>query len=159
MADIFAASGLTVAIGQPLASKTTDFVESDFDTQSWINIGRVNNVGRFGDESQEITFDLMSEGRTQKLKGTRNAGNIQLICAVDYEDDGQATLRGAETEPGNYAFRIIYNNAPSGGTGSIRYFIARVMSASEEPGGANDVVRLNVTLGINSNVVQIAATA
>jgi hypothetical protein len=159
MAGIFAVAGATIDIGQPLAAQSADFVEADFAGQSWVNIGWPESIGSFGDESSEITFEAISEGRTQKLKGTRNAGNLELVCGVDYEDQGQVTLRGAETETFDYAFRVTFNDAPSGGTASIRYFIAKVMSAREQLDGANNVIRLNATLGINSNIVRVPASA
>lgn len=157
MSGIFATAGATIAIGNPLAAKSADFVEADFDGQSWVNIGWAESIGAFGDEASEITFDAIAEGRTQKLKGTRNAGNLELVCGLDSEDDGQAALRAAEAENFDYAIRVTFNDAPAGGTPSIRYFIAKVMSAREQLDSANNVVKLNATLGINSNIVRIAA--
>ena len=159
MAGIFAVSGATVEIGQTLDSKTTDFVLGDFAAQSWVNIGWLESIGPFGDEASEITFDSIDAGRTQKLKGTRNAGNMELICGIDYTDDGQATLRGAETEIFDYAFKVTFDDAPTDGTASERYFIAKVMSAREVLEGANNVARLSAVLGINSNIVQVSASA
>lgn len=159
MSGIFATAGAKVSIGQPLASKTTNFVEADFAAQSWVNIGWLESIGQIGDEATEITFDAIDAARTQKLKGTRNAGNMELVAAVDVDDDGQATLRGAETEDYDYAFRVEFDDMPSGGSSpSYRYFIAKVMSARDQLDGANNVVRLNATLGINSNVVVVDAT-
>lgn len=154
---IFSTAGATVSIGQPLAAQSADFVEADFASQSWVEIGWVESIGTFGDESAEITFDAIGEGRTQKLKGVRNAGNLELVCGIDVDDDGQATLRGAETETLDYAFRVEFNDAPAGGTNSIRYFVAKVMTASEQLDTANNVVKLNGSLGINSNIVRVDA--
>lgn len=156
---IYSTSGSAVDIGQPLPAQSTDFIESDFAAQSWVPIGWLESIGAFGDESAEVTFDAIGEGRTQKLKGTRNAGNMELVCGIDYEDDGQATLRGAETEIFDYAFRVTFNDAPSGGTPSYRYFVAKVMTARETLDGANNVMKLNATLGINSNIVYVNAAA
>jgi hypothetical protein len=159
MAGIFATAGATVAIAQVLSSKITDFVLSDFDAQSWTTISWLESIGQFGDESTEITFDSIDTGRTQKLKGQRNAGNIELVCGVDYEDDGQAELRAAEGEIHDYAFRVQFNDEPTGGTPSYRYFIAKVMTAREQLDTANNVVKLATTLAINSNIVRVDAAA
>lgn len=158
MAELFAASGTTVDIGQIVSSKSTNFVESDFNSQSWVNIGKLNALPAFGDASAEIAYDLLDEERTQTLKGTRKAGSPELIFARDSTDDGQETVLGAETEEFNYAFRVTFNDATSGGTGSKRYFIARVMHATEEVGSANNVVQLRVMLAINSNIVRVPRT-
>lgn len=157
MPGIFATAGSHVYIGQPKEEQFANFVPADFNDQSWIEIGKLNSIGTFGDQASEITFDLINEGRTKKLKGTRNAGNMELVCAVDADDDGQATLRGAETESLDYAFRVVLNDAPSGDTPSERFFIAKVMTAAEVLDTANNVVRLNATLGINSNIARVDA--
>lgn len=158
MSDIFATSGSKVYIGQSLAAKTTPFVLSDFAAQSWVEIGFVETIGKFGDESSTVKFDAVGAGRTYKLKGNRDAGDIALVCALNYGDYGQATLRGAESTPNNYAFRIDFNDKPAGGSvPSKRYFIGLVMTASEQLDGANNVMKLNATIGINSNIVRTNA--
>lgn len=156
---IFSAAETTIDIGQVLAAKSTDFVENDFSGQSWVNISWVESIGAFGDESGEINFEPLSEGRTQKLKGVRNAGTLALAIGIDYDDDGQATLRGAQTEIFDYAFRVTFNDAPSGGTPSYRYFIGKVMSARERAEGPNTVLMMDVSIGINSNIVVVDASS
>src|SRR3990167_9180029 len=158
MAGIFATAGAKIYIGNTLDAQSADFVLSDFAGQSWVQIGWPENMGEFGDESTEITFDAISENRTQKLKGTRNAGNIALVCGVDHDDEGQISLIAAEKTPNDYAFKVEFNDAPVGGTPSERYFIAKVMSAREVLDTTNNVVRLNATLGVNSNIVHVDPT-
>lgn len=158
MPDIFATSGAKFYIGQALPTQSDDFVESDFDGQSWVEVGFVETIGAFGDEASLITFDSVGEGRTYKLKGNRNAGDMQLVSAINYGDFGQATLRAAEGTPNNYAFRIEFNDMPSGGsTPSYRYFIGLVTSVREQLDGANNVMKLNTTVAINSNIVRTDA--
>lgn len=159
MTGIFATAGASISIGQPLAQQAADFVESDFDGQSWVDINWWQNAGEFGDEANAVPFDSIGRQRTSTLKGTRSAGNQVIVFGVDTDDDGQATLLGAETERFDYAFRITFNDAPSGGTPSRRYFIAKVMTAREQMNEANTVVMLTATLGINSNIVRVNASA
>lgn len=154
---IFTTAGTTVEIGGVKDPKSTDFVAADFNGQSWINIGKINSIGSFGDQAAEVTFDLLSENRTQKLKGTRNAGNIELVCGLVSDDDGQEALRLAEKTIYDYAFRVTFNDAKPGGQPSRRYFIAKVLQAREQLDTANNVVRLVATLGINSNIVYVYA--
>jgi len=155
---IFATSGSQVYIGDALDPGTSDLALSDFGGQSWTEIGWVQNLGTFGDTSQEVTFDSIDQSRTQKLKGTRNAGNMALVTGVDYSDAGQVALIAAEQTSNDYAFKIVFNDAPSGGTASERYFVGKVMSVAEQLDGANNVARMNATIGINSNIVQVLAT-
>lgn len=156
---IYATSGSKVFIGQSLDSKSTPFVLSDFNAISWTEITWLESIGEFGDESSEVTFDAIGEGRTQKLKGTRNAGTMALVAGIDYNDTGQEALRDAQESPNDYAFKVQFNDAPDGGTPSERYFIAKVMSAREALDTANNVMKLNASLGVNSNVVRVMAAA
>lgn len=159
MAGIFATSGARLYIGGSLAAQTSDFVLGDFTGQSWVAINWMENIGAFGDEAASITFDAIEQERTQKLKGTRNAGDMTLVCGIDYEDAGQIALRAAEATPNNYAFKVEFNDMPAGGTsGSLRYFIGLVMTARETLDTANNVMKLNGTIGINSNIVRVNAT-
>lgn len=157
MPGIYATAGASIAIGQVLDAKTTAFVLGDFAAISWTDIGWAENLGAFGDKANEITFDSIDKQRTQKLKGTRNAGAMACVFGIDYEDDGQAALRAAEATSFNYAFKVTFNDAPSGGTPSERYFIALVMSAEEALDTANSVMKLNASLSINSNIVSVDA--
>ncbi|MDO8614620.1 MAG: hypothetical protein Q7T33_02650 [Dehalococcoidia bacterium] len=159
MAGIFATAGSKLYIGNALASKSTNFVLGDFVGQSWVEVGWLETIGAFGDESSEVSFDAIGEGRTQKLKGVRNAGNMDVVCGIDYEDEGQIELRAAEGLPNDFAFKVEFNDAPAGGTPSERYFIAKVMGAREALDGANNVMKLNSTLGVNSNIVRVNAAA
>lgn len=157
MAGISATAGSDVYIGGPQAAQSADFVQADFNTHSWVALEWLENIGQFGDESSEITFDAIGEGRTQKLKGIRNAGNLELVMGIDWEAVGQAAIRQAQLSPLDFAFRIDFNDAPSGGSPSQRFFIAKVMTARESLEGANNVIKLNATLGINSNIVIVNA--
>lgn len=155
---IYATNGAKLYIGGALSSKATDFVESDFDSQSWVEIGEIEALGTVGDTSAEITFDSISANRTRRLKGTRNAGAMEVVCGIDYEDPGQIALIAAEKTIHDYAFRIVMNDAPDGGSPSERLFIAKVGSAAEALETANNVMKLNATLWVNSNVVHVDAT-
>lgn len=157
MAGIFATAGATLYIGGALAAKTTDFVLGDFSGESWVQVSWMENIGAFGDEAASITFDAIEQQRTQKLKGTRNAGDMTVVCGIDYEDAGQIALRAAEATPNNYAFKVVFNDAPTAGTPSERYFVGLVMSARETLDTANNVMKLNTTIGVNSNIVRVNA--
>jgi hypothetical protein len=162
---IFATAGTKVFIGPAKATQTADFVAADFTTiedEDWIEIGSKESIGSFGDTSSEVTFDDIGKGRTQKLKGTRNAGNMELVCGIDYADPGQIALIAAEKTPHDYAFRVEFNDKPAVGSSpknSARYFVAKVMSSAEVLDSANNVMKLNATLGINSNIVRVNASA
>lgn len=154
---LFATKGAKLEIGGALAMKSTDFAEADFTGESWTEIKNLENLGTVGDSSEEITFDAIDEGRRKRLKGVRDAGNMEIVLGVDYSDAGQVALLAAEKTKDSYAFRITFNDAPSGGTPSERIFIALVMSVQEQMDTANNVTKLAATLAVNSNIVKVDA--
>ena len=156
---IYATNGARLYIGGALAAKSSDFVLSDYSAQTWVEIGETEGLGSVGDAAAEIAFDGIAANRTRRLKGTRNAGTMEVVCGIDYDDDGQVALLAAEKTIHDYAFKLVLNDAPPGGTASERYFVAKVGSAVEAFDTANNVMKLNASLWVNSNVVKVNAAA
>lgn len=154
---IFATNGAKLFIGGVLAMKASDFIATDFTSQTWAEIGETESLGSVGDTSAEITFEAVNQGRAKRLKGTRNAGAMEVVCGIDYADAGQIALLAAEKTIHDYAFKVLFNDAPAGGTPSERLFIAKVASAVEAFDAANNVMKLNASLWVNSNVVRVNA--
>jgi hypothetical protein len=158
MSHVFATAGTKIFIGSAAkAFEGTDFVASDFSSITWTEVGGTRNLGSSGDTSELIPVDLINEDRTRKLKGTRNAGSMQFVSALDLSDAGQLALIAAEKTKDAYPIKIQFKDAPAGGTPSLRYFVALVMSAQEQLDEANSVMTLNTTLEIDSNIVRVAA--
>ena len=164
MSRLFATAGTKVSIGSIMAYSGDELSVSDFSEQSWTRITGTTNLGASGDSAELITSNQIDSGngdstnsRVRKLKGARNAGSMTVICDLDYGDAGQVALVAAEKEQDTFAFKIEFNDAPAGGTPSVRYFVAMVMSAAEELNEANNVMSLNATLEIDSNIVRVAA--
>ncbi|KIX18483.1 MULTISPECIES: hypothetical protein [unclassified Paracoccus (in: a-proteobacteria)] len=154
---IYTTAGTRLYIGGPLAAKSSDFEAADFASQMWVEIDETEGLGSAGDTSSEVTFDGINSGRTRRLKGTKNAGTMEVVCGLDPADPGQIALVAAERAKGDYAFRVVLADAPAGGTPSERMFVAQVGSASETYDSANSVMKFNATLWINSNIVKIDA--
>lgn len=239
---IFTTAGSKLFIGSALAAQISgNLVEADFADESWVEIQPLETLGTIGDTSGEVTFGEIGNGRTRKLKGLRDAGNMDVVAAIDYSDPGQIAVLAAEKTPHNYAFRLLLGDAPAeksnavtlsiaepgvvswaehglaagaaikfsttgelptgltagttyyvaasgltsdefsvaatpGGSaitttgiqsgthtattvpkGSERLFAAKVMSAAENLDGADNVMKLNMQLGIDSNVVRVDA--
>jgi hypothetical protein len=156
--SIYAVAGATLSIGTAMSQQTTNFTAAQFSGESFVKISWCENMGQFGDEAAEIAFSPIDANRTLKLKGVFNAGTMSAVFGVDYTDAGQLICRTAMANPSDYGFKVVFNDMPTGGvSGSIRYFIAKVMSVREVLDTVNNVIRLNVNLGINSNIVQISA--
>lgn len=158
MAGIFSVAGSKLYIGSSIDAHSTDFILSEFDGQSWVAISWIENLGQVGDESASIAFSAIENARTLKLKGVRDAGTMSLVVGVDYGDEGQTMLVAAEQSPNNFAFKLLFNDMPAGGTsGSVRYFIAQVMSVREQFDTVNNVIKMAASLGVNSNIVHVNA--
>ncbi|WP_395774053.1 hypothetical protein [Agrobacterium pusense] len=159
---INATAGAKIFIGTTKEQKEADYVLADFSAANavtWKEIGEVEGLGSVGDTSEAINFTSIGYNRTRVIKGPRSAGTMELVMGIDYSDPGQQALIAAEKTIHDYEFRIVLNDAPAGGTPSERLFIAKVMGQSEQYDAANSVMKLNASLGVNSNVVRVDAEA
>lgn len=158
----YATAGMKLFIGGAIEQKNSDFVAADFTSQTWVEITGLDSLGSLGDTSQPITQSLIGEARDKVLKGTRSAGTMEVVCAVDNADAGQIAAIAAEKTPYDYAFKLELNDKPATGASpknGQRLFIAKVMSQTEVFDQANNVMKRNLSLAVNSNVVRIAASA
>lgn len=147
MPDMVAIAGSTIAIGGVLSAKPTDFVSTDFNGQTWTLIDGWETLGAFGDAAEIIATPLINQGRTVKIKGTNDAGDLECSFVSYPTDPGQIALIAAQKTKSNYAFRIVHSD------GVTEYFIAMVGSRQRSGGGANDASKRSFTLSINSNIV------
>lgn len=160
MSDLFPVAGATIDIGDATATQAADFAEGDFSGVTWVEIDGWEQMGQVGDAAQIISTNLINRGRTVKQKGTRDAGDMENRFAILPTDAGQIALIAAEKTKLNYAFRIRFDDTPSGPspTPTTLYFVGIVTSAQETGGEANTVRMLASTIGINSNIVNVAAS-
>jgi hypothetical protein len=113
MSHLFATAGSKLYIGAALAFNGVDLTAADFASQTWTEIQGTTNLGSAGDTSELITSNQIGAARTRKLKGTRNAGSMQVVCDLDYADAGQIALLAAEKAKDTYAFKLEFNDAPA----------------------------------------------
>ncbi len=158
MSDLFPVAGAKIYIGGVKASQTADFIVSDFSAETWVEIDGWEQCGSFGDTSAVISTDLINRKRTVKQKGVANAGQMQNVFSEISGDAGQAALKAAAATEDNYAFKIVFDDMPSGGSnGTTAYFVALAMNFQRAGGGPNTVRNINSTLEINSNIPETAA--
>lgn len=111
-ADLWAVAGSKLYIGPTMATKLTDFTESDFSGVVWTEIDGWQTMGAIGDTAETITTSLINRGRDVKQKGTWNAGTMENTFALVPGDTGQAALIAASKTRLNYPFKIVYSDAP-----------------------------------------------
>lgn len=151
------ASGAKLYIGGTNSNR--DSVLADYVADSYIEVGEIEDLGEFGDESERITFTALSDGRVRKFKGPRDAGEMPIVVGDDPTDEGQVAMEAAEASPLDYNFKVELNDALTiGGTDSVHYFIGKVFSKRRNVGNASNVVRRNFAVGINSAITAVDPT-
>jgi hypothetical protein len=151
------AGGSTLFIGGPNSDRETSLV--NYQADSYIEVGEIEDLGEFGDESERITFTALSDGRVRKFKGPRDAGEMTLVVGDDPTDEGQVALEAAEAQSLDYNFKVVLNDKLTlGGSDSQHFFIAKVFSKRRNVGNASNVVRRNFVIGINSAITDTDPT-
>ena len=83
-----------------------------------------------------------------------------ITVAHASDDTGQAAMIAAEATYSNYAFKVeLPNRLNATGTDETQYFRGLVMSKRQNIGNNDNVVRRTFNLGVNSEIVVVAATA
>ncbi|WP_223448491.1 phage tail protein [Pseudomonas sp. BF-R-19] len=148
-----------------LGGKTGADTEADFKADTYVEVGEIEDLGEFGDTFSSVTFSSLSDGRVRKFKGLADAGDLTLTVGLDNGDAGQAALKVAHKDrtTGDYNIKITLNDGDPGATPVITpttfYMRGKVMNNTVAAGTADNVVRRNVTVGINSEILEIPPVA
>ncbi|WP_082422845.1 head-tail adaptor protein [Pseudomonas sp. NBRC 111131] len=113
--------------------------------------------------SAEIRIRPRSDiaGRVRKYKGTADAGDLTLTVGLDNGDAGQNAVKTAHKDrsKGDYNIKITLNDGDPGATPALNpttfYMRGKVMNNTVAPGAADNVVRRNITIGINSDILEL----
>lgn len=156
---ITTALGAKISIGTTLAIDLTgtefDAID-DFETDQYVEVGEVESLGEFGDESNDVTFASLSDARMRHLKGVRDAGVMEIVCGRDPTDEGQNAMKDAQKTKFNFNFKVEVEDAEDDNhTNSTFYFRALVMSARDEVGEADNVIRTTFNVGINTQIFEV----
>lgn len=128
---------------------------SEYAALTWVELTGVETIGEFGDAAQAVSFTLLAEGRVRKLKGARDAGDIQVQCAHDPLSASQAAVKGFADTNYSYAFKTVLSDAADANdTDSVFYFAGKVMSSRLNPGDANTPTRRTYNIGIDTEVLE-----
>lgn len=145
----------------PAGSASANLILSDYTTgNTWVAVGNIESIGEFGNSADVVKFDTIQSARVYKLKGAVDAGTLTLECAHDPTDLGQTELREASTQTVMRAFKVVLPDPLNAtGTGTTYYFRGLVMSARTKLGKASDVIITSFDTEVNSQVLEVAATA
>lgn len=157
------AAGVRFFIGDETAEPTAN-TEEAYNTaaSSWIEVGEIEDLNEFGDEVNPVTFTALADSRVRKFKGSYDAGTMSITVGFDAGDTGQAALADAlnDSTSTNYLFKIEYNDDPDDGANSAptrRFFGGKVMSMRENVGSVDNIIRATVNIGIDTEVLKVAA--
>jgi hypothetical protein len=158
MADLLTGLNAQVWIGA-VAADTVD-TDTEFAALTpFVAVGFVESISEYGDESADVSANVINEGRTRHAKGTRDAGTQTITCFLKPDDVGQIALKAAELTSNRYAIKVSPRDRLSGGgTDSITYYRGIVRSARKGALSANDPQRIVFMIGIDSALVEVAAT-
>lgn len=109
----------------------------------WTEIGSVGSHGEVGSTVNILTYDTWNTTVIQKAKGIEDAGSPEIEVARVYNDNGQIALRAAALLNNNFAFKMVRNDAPSGGTPTIIYNRGLVVGP-RRPMGRNEDFDLEI---------------
>jgi hypothetical protein len=153
------AAGCRFSIGtkQPAATMT------EYAADTYVEVGEIEDLGEFGDTFSSVNFTSLKDGRVRKYKGTADAGDMTLTVGLDNGDAGQKAVKTAHKDrtKGNYNIKVTLNDGDPTAQPAVLpttfYFSGKVMNNTVAPGAADNVVRRNITIGINSDILEIDA--
>jgi hypothetical protein len=134
---------------------------------TWVECQQTDALGALGDTTAEVTFTGLGDARVQKLKGSSDAGNLELSMAFDYEaltaspTTGQYLLLQAsnDTSSDNYRFKRVLGDRSTGsplGTGTTEYCSGMVGSFVISVDNADSIVMLTSQVRVNSAIIRVA---
>ncbi|WP_054903692.1 hypothetical protein [Pseudomonas sp. NBRC 111131] len=151
------AAGCRLAIGSKTGAETV----TEYKADTYVDVGEIEDLGEFGDTFNPVNFTSLRDGRVRKYKGTADAGDMTMVVGLDNGDVGQKAVAVAHKDrsKGNYNIRITLNDGDPGASPPVLpttyYFGVKVMNNKVAAGSADNVVRRNVTLGINTDILEI----
>ena len=134
------------------AAKPATYNATGFGALTFTTVGGVTSVGEFGGEAELITYDLLTERVTKKLKGTINYGTIQLEMVLETADAGQLLLEAGALGSAVdtiHSFKVTLND------GKIKYFTGVVMGFRTNVGASNNVVAVTSNIELDNSVVTV----
>jgi len=151
------AAGCRLYIG----GKTGADTQAEYEADTYVDVGEIEDLGEFGDTFSSVTFTSLKNGRVRKYKGTADAGDLTVTVGLDNGDAGQSAVKTAHKDrsKGDYNIKITLNDGDPDASPAIKpttfYFRVKVMNNTVAPGAADNVVRRNITMGINSDILEL----
>ena len=149
-------SGTVLSVSATLPA-TED--QAGYAALSFTEVGEITTIPEIGRVYDLITHTPVAERKTFKLKGNYNDGAMALAMGRATDDAGQAIMKTAVDSDDPVAFKIAYNDTPSGGsTPTIQYFSGLVMSYTTNTGDGNQVLGATGQIEISGDIIEVDKT-
>lgn len=157
MSTPVSANGTKVYISTAVTAEPAD--AASYAALTWVEIGDVESLGEFGDDSPILSAMTLQDERVFKAKGARDAGTLAITVLDRPDDAGQLAMIAAEASKFNYPFKVVLpNRVTVGGTDQIEYMIGLVSSKRLNVGDNSNFLRRTFNVAVNSKITSVAAT-
>lgn len=155
--DIQSLEGATISISAelPVTYNSAGYTDTGID---WTAIGKVENYGNHGVKATMTTFTPVDTGVTEKVKGSKDYGSMNLVLGDVPSDAGQVIIAAAAESKAHYSIKIQYALGDGEVTAETHYLDVLVMSYENQDGAVNDTRKRNVELAICKAPVVVDAT-
>lgn len=120
MSMTYIGSTLSIAAATPATEDVAAYA-----ALTWTEIGNVVSMGELGDESEDVSFDLLKTGRRTHVNGVKDVGEVAVTIEVESADAGQVILRAANNTNTSHSFRVTDTD------GETRYFYGLVANLKD----------------------------
>jgi hypothetical protein len=157
-------SGTKIFIATGASANSAPANQAAWEALTWTEVEQVVEIGEYGDATSIITTKILGSGRTIKLTGNADAGDVAVTILTDMLLAGQTAFRTASSEANRkirHNFKIVEpDRADANDTDTTTYFGALVAagrkSATSE-GGDTDR-RRSYTLAVTTPYLEVPTT-
>lgn len=146
----FTSAGTKISVTATAPATYDDNTTDGLPTLTYTEIGEVSDLGEFGREYSEVTFNPLGDRRTVKRKGSYNDGNVSMTVARVTSDAGQTVLQAALDDDASYYFDVELQD------GTHLYFAGQVMSYTVNVGSVDQITTASVTIGITNDIYEVS---
>ena len=142
--------------------------QAAYEALTWVECEQTDALGALGDTTADVTFTGLGDARVQKLKGSSDAGTLDLSMGFNEDafgspltGQGHLLVASNDTSSNNYYFKRVLGDGSTGsplGTGTTEYCSGLVGSFTVSVDGADSIVMLNSQIRVNSAIIRVVAT-
>lgn len=146
---------LSISAARPVTFDAAGYGDTDL---TFTAVGEIEDHGSHGVQAQVITFTNVADAIVQKLKGSKDYGQKNLVLGHVPSDAGQVILAAAAESQNRYSAKITYPLGDGEVTPEIHYMDVLVVSREFQDGSVNNVRKVAVGLALCKKPVEVAAT-